>query len=515
MRRHIEPTKIRAALRRLRDDSGVGLATALSISFVVATLGGLWFTIGLHELDEVAFDASRTGAVNMADAGAREAMQRLATDAAFRSDAATADGADSGVTLGACDLTRVDATIDGSARQIGEYWYRASKVDPGNPSDRHYLIESWGWAPQHDRVQATVKKVVFEVELQPVGGGFNHALFAAEGGLIAGNRKEIYGDAYSGADLVISNFTRVFANDAGYPGDGNLEVYGDMYIGSGSNTDIAGSVSVNGYIDDRKGGTAYRGDVVMRHDNPASSLVGSYFKSATIDQTLFVAGPSTEVTGTVTAATEVYDATGLTPLPQISLPTFTWNPSDYSPAGQEWPTWAAFDTWYNANKGALSGAHYVRDPGAYTMDYGGAFLTGHFVLAFDGDLTIRKTPAGSSLAPAYIVWAGMQPTSDLTLAQSANSINGSVHHIGVTQGTFAATNQTTIYGALYGYQDASSNRLEIHFRPPPSEVVIGFEFDPALANRFLPEPGIWRETPPRVDGTGILKPGVGYYCNLP
>ena len=65
----------------------------------------------------------------------------------------------------------------------------------------------------------------------------------------------------------------------------------------------------------------------------------------------------------------------------------------------------------------------------------------------------------------------------------------------VTQGDFGASNQSTIYGALYGDGDISTNRLEIHFRPPPPEAIVGFEFDPSLADQFRPVPGVWREVP--------------------
>ena len=381
--------------------------------------------------------------------------------------------------------------------------------------DQHYVIEAWGWAPGHASRQAVAKKVVFEVELEPYGGGFYDALFASDGGLQAGNRKEIYGDAYSGGTMTIGNFTRVYANDGGYPGDGNLDVLGDFEVTSGSNVEIEGYVKVNGYIDDRKTETLYRNDVIVLHDNVASPYTATYFESATINETLFVAGPASEVTGSVTAGTEVYDATGIPPVPAVVLPTFRWDATDYSPAGTEWTSWSDFDTWYTANKGNLSGAHHIADASSYVLDFGGAYLDDHFVLAFDGSLTVKKTLTGSALAPAQIVLAGLQSDSDVLLAQSANSIEDVVHHLVVTQGDFGASNQSTMYGALYGDGDISTNRLEIHFRPPPPEAIVGFEFHPSLADQFRPVPGVWREVPPAVDNTGLQTQPSGYYCNLP
>ena len=412
-------------------------------------------------------------------------------------------------------MTAIQSQINLSLRQVGEFWYRAEKILPGDATDYRYLIESWGWSPGHDSRQAVAKKVTFEVELDPFGSGFEHALFASGAGLTAGNRKEIYGDMYSAQDLIIANFTRAYVNDSGYPGNGNLEVVGDFEITNGSNVDIEGYVKVNGYIDDDKVGSAYRDDVIILHDNPASARTVSYFRNATIDETLFAATPAVDVTGTYSAATEVYNATGIAPVPLLTLPTFTWNAADYSPVGTVWATWGAFDTWYSANKGALSGAHYVQDASSYLLDFNGAYLTEHFLLAFDGSLTVKKTPSGSALTPAQIVLIGMNTTSDIILAQSANSIENVVHHLIKTEGSFGASNQSTIYGAMYGYGDISTNRLEVHFRPPEDAIIGGFTFDPTATDYFRPIPGVWRETPPLVDAVGIKMEPSGYHCSLP
>ncbi len=500
--------------RRARDDRGVGMVTALGISFTVLALSTTWYALAIHEIEESAFDEHRTMAVNAAEAGLREAMHRLANESAFRTDATTVAGATAGTTSGDCSLVPISSDVDGVTTQLGEYWYRAVKVNPADPDDLRFLIDGYGWSPAHDRKQTVARQVRMEVELIPNGGGFFYALFAADGGLNAGNRKEIYGDIYTGENLTLSNYTRVYPNDSGYVGTGAINVYGDLSITGGSNVEAWGDVRVNGFIDDQKTGSHYLADVITLHDNPTTSYTETYFKNATVDGTFFTQGPASEVSGNLTAGTEVYNATGLTPVQDISLPTFTWDPLDYSPPGVTYATWGDFDAWYSANSGALSGAHYVTDTGPYTLDLGGAYLTDDFILAFDGDLTVKKTPSGSDLAPATIVLVGVQTTSKITLAQSSNSIEDVVHHLIVSYGEFAASQQSTIYGALYGEEDTSSNRIEIHFRPPNTDAVTGFEFDPALADNFIPQPWTWREIPPEVDATGVQN-GASYHCTLP
>lgn len=499
-------TDIRTMLRNVfrhtvGDDAGIGIAAALSVTFVIFVLGATWYSVSVHEVEEVGHDRNRATALNVAEAGAREAMYRLASnDNGFR-DAADGGQATSGITVTTCDLQSLQTVIDGTSKTVGEYWVRATPL----AGDMRYLIESWGWAPNHTGRQVAHKKVVLEIELVPVGAGFHYALFAADGGLRAGNRKEIYGDSYSGDDLALSNYTRIFANDDGYPGTGQALVYRDLLIGSGANVEIAGQVKVNGFVDDAKGSSfgTNGNDLVVLNDTTKSALTKSTFKKnqSSVGRNLQVAGPEASVTDPPSASGYVWNATGIPPAPQIALPSFVWDPNLYTAAGMtvyNWPNWSQFDSWHNANADDVHGAHFVNDSGTYTLDLGGDELSGDFVLAFKGDLTLRGSPSGvtdPSLAPATVALAGVEPTSNVTLASSSSSVEGQIHHLIYSAGTFEASQQTTIYGALYGDEDVSTQRLEIHFRPPNSPTISGFTFDPALADSFLPRPGTWREVP--------------------
>jgi hypothetical protein len=494
----------------LRRDEGIGIAAALAVAMVIFILGATWYSVSVHELEEVSYDRHLAEAVNVAEAGAREAMYLLASNEGGFRDAADGGSATSGITASTCDLDTLETVADGASEVLGEYWVRATPL----AAARQYLIESWGWAPDHSALQVVPKKVMIEIELVPIGGGFYYALFAADGGLTAGNRKEIYGDAYSGDDLAIGNFTRVYANDDGGPGVGQMLVYRDLLIGSGANVDIAGEVKVNGFVEDNKGsafGTS-GSDLIILNDDTLSALSKSKFKKnqASVGRELQVAGPDTTVTDPPSASSYVWEATGIPPVPPIGLPQFVWVAGAYTAKGMTEDTynsWADFDAWYDANDSALTGAHYVKDTGSYTLDMGGATLDGDFVLAFTGDLELIGTPSGVSdpaLAPATVVIAGIESTSDVTLSNSANSIEGQVHHLIYSGGTFGASQQTTIYGAMYGDKDISTNRLEIHFRPPSTSSIAGFTFDPALADSFIPRPGIWREVP--ADALGCALP---------
>jgi hypothetical protein len=85
-----------------------------------------------------------------------------------------------------------------------------------------------------------------------------------------------------------------------------------------------------------------------------------------------------------------------------------------------------------------------------------------------------------------------QETGRLTTANSVISADGVLHHLLYSAGEYDAANQTTIYGSVYGKEDVSTNRLEVHFRPPNEDLVKGFNFTVPEAVFFLPEPQVWR-----------------------
>lgn len=503
--------------RRLADEErGIGVVTALMVSFIVFSLGAVWYGLSVHELEEVSFDRNRTQALHAADAGAREAMYLLArTDPTTRIAANGTGEASSSPTGTTCSFTALQTLADGTPQTVAEYWFRITDATPSDTTDLAYFIESWGWAPRQDARQSSPKKVELEVTLFS-REGFEYAMFADVGGLAAGQRKEIYGDIYSAADLVFSNHTDLYDNGS-FPGDGNLEVYGNLTIEN--NTFIEGRVTVNGYIDDQHAGDTFVGDVIAVVDGPGLDASGNdaFFKKATVGGVVRLGGtiePTSEINGSTPGGPLVQGATGLEPVPLRGIPDFTWDKNDYTPQGNEYSNWSNFQTWYNnpANKASLSGAHYVADPGAYTWDLKDAQFGDDFLLAVEGDLTIRRNASltGTALPPVEVVVVGNRapgtlsagdPGSKVTMGQSFLSTND-LRFLIYSKGQFAAENLTTVYGTVYAREDVSSNKLILHYRRPETDALSGFDF---TAEGLDAEPGVWREVPSGVDQTGIIE----------
>lgn len=492
---------MRTLFRRLRsDEDGIGIMTALAVSFIVFALGATWYSLAVHELDQVAFDRNRTQSLNVAEAGAKEAIAKLTYDVDnWRTDAQSVGFVSTGILAGgACDIETLDTVVEGAVDGQGEYWVAVTKVD-----NLKYHVEAWGWSPNRTARGAVAKKVLLDVELVPLGG-FTNALFASKGGVIGSNFKTIYGDAYSGEDVTISSQTNVFKNDDPYRGQGTLTIYGDLTINNGSNVFVQSEVNVQGRINDLSASTQYGSTVQIRSDNSISAYLRSYFKKATVlGGEVKTADPALKAGSNIGGATLIPNANDLQPVPDVALPSFTFKAGDYT--GYTITYYAnlnAFRTYLAANPNNLKGVHVVASGDGSVVNFHQDKFTDNFVLIVDGSFEIQGTPKGGSTPtgdPATALIVMKNPAGTLTLGQNFQSVPGEVHHLVFSNGIVTSTNQSVIYGALYGYKDQTGNRLEIHFRPPAEGVIQGFEFDPQLADAFIPEPGDWRDVSPTAD----------------
>ncbi len=511
-------------MRRIRHllnrEDGVGIVTALSVAFIVFSLGATWYALAVHELDEVVADRHRTQALHAAEAGIREATAMLAFDTdGFRKDTDTLGRNDFGTTgppgSEVCTLRELRSTDLSFTEVHGEYWVTVEAL-----GDLRYQIDAWGWAPTHTARQSGERHIKLDVTLIPLGG-FKDALFAASGGIVGSNRKEIYGTVYSGNDLTLGNFTRVYRNDLPYAGDGSVRVYGDLLIPNGTNVEIRGDVETQGRVIDQNGST-FLADVVTRNwqNLGVMPLPQNSFKKAYIDGELKSAAARNPASTFTNVGLINDNVTDLEDLPQITLPKFTFNEPAYVAAGftvTHHANAAAMQIYIDANQNDLKGIHVI-DNGGGVVSFHQATYTDHFMLvvrkgaAPAGNIQVRGTPKAGSVpagGPATVVIITVDTGGLLELGQSFQSIPEEVHHLIFSNGDFASVNQTTVYGAVYGERDLSNNRLEIHFRPPDDNFIEGaFEFDPALADRFIAEPGLWD------NDSGAGSP-VTAFCALP
>ena len=488
-----------------KDENGIGIMTALMVSFVVFSLGAIWYSLAGHELDQVVFDRNRTQSVNVAESGAREAMAWLARDVnSFRTDAMALGVVTSGMSLGApnvCTIQQLTTVVDGAPRIQGEYWVRVTHL-----GDLDFHIESWGWAPNRAARQSVAKKVELDIELIQLDG-FRSALFAAGGGFVGGNRKIVYGDVYSGSDVSITNQTTILANDPGWLGDGTFNVYGNLAVNG--LLQVAGDVNVQGWVNDSTAGTEYFSSVLIRNDavNVPGGDTPNYMQSPEISNELKMVGtldPASSVTtGTglwIENATDLIDD----PVLEINLPFFDWDPATDPgryPGLIVHPTVGDFQAWLSANSANVEGVHYISSAAGEDIRWRTLTFTNHTLVVVNGSVTLRDAPAGGSTpsgVPATLAIVQKDPTGDLLLGRNFKSLNNELHHLLYSAGGVGSVTNSLVYGVVYGFEDVSTNLLEIHFRPPADEVVGEFEFDLKIRDTLIPEPRLWRDLPPTV-----------------
>ncbi len=201
----------------------------------------------------------------------------------------------------------------------------------------------------------------------------------------------------------------------------------------------------------------------------------------------------------------IVPASKVDPVPSILLPKFTWNPADYrSPRVWTGATAAKdFLDWLDANAdsvGSTDNAHLIEGDltGSRSLDLDRFKLAEDFVVVVNGEVEVEGVPKAADVTgpPVGLTIVANDPAGGLALDGALKmSDANNVHLLAYSKGTLSAGNLTKIYGAVYSDSDVTGNQLEVHFRPPTDAAIEGFTFDPSLADLFIPQPGVWRETP--------------------
>jgi hypothetical protein len=473
---------------RFQRDEGFGLITALMISFVVFILVTIWYGVSNHEINESAEDRASTAAINAAEAGAREMTYLLANDKAIRDSLDVSGAAYTTSPEGsACVYTELDSSGT-SADRVGEYWVRATKTVG---FDLRYRIEAWGWAPSHDASLHSEKKIDFEIELRPYGGGFDFAVFTGMNGYMGGNNKKVWGDIYSAENLEIDNSTTVLANDIPWPGTGAVSVVGDMTIGSSASSQFAGPVRVNGDIVDDKKNTLYQADVSI-------GGASSYLKQPTIVGSLKMRDTA-EPGGDLGDVNEVLTGVDWTPVTPLLLPSFDWSASPNKQTVSD-------TSWDPSELGVADQTTSYRMPdGDVTIDFSKTEFHGDVVIyvpAGNANLVRWQNVATDAADTPLSVAVVVGRASDSLFIAQGFTMTGTedIHFLGYSAGTVATENNSVIYGTIYGEGGNQGQRSYVHFRPMNDEIQAVFSFDPAAADQFIPQPRIWREVPADTPG---------------
>lgn len=429
------------ALRRFRraldDDRGVGVPAAIAVVMITFFLAATWVQLSEHSMGISSHERGREQALHTAEAGINQAMSRLTIDGAYAGESGTLPGG------------------------VGEYEITVAPVDPNDPDDNRRLITANSWSPSQSAPRAVQRTLEAQVDLESTDG-FDYAIFAANGGLTVKNRLESEGDIYSAAQIEAGNNSEVL---------GDVNALGSVTFGRGSV--IEGSIFSDG-------------DVFLGNN---AVVQGSVFAggNVTLENGAVVEG-DVQAGGNVTLGTnatvngQVAENSSPPPVTPESLPGFTWDATNYSPAPSTWSTTSDFrDHWLASVNADLpfSGHHKVEDTAVLDLDEKWA-MDGDVTIVSDGPVHIERDITNAT-------------TGTLDLVVVSNHADGIFIKNGVTipdsirvlffapNGLVEVNNNKHLTGAFYGKQVTVMNDMDVTYNPPDAP---GFSWEGAGDIRY-------------------------------
>lgn len=436
--------------RQAQDERGAGIVTALMITLVVFALGATWTSVGLHQVEISSYDRYREQALHAAEAGVNEALSRLASDYDWKGTAGV-------VTLG-------DST--------GEYEVTVSPVDPLDLDDLDRYVVAKGYAPSKAAARGAARQLEQQVRLDPADG-FNYALFASPGGVVGQNNSTISGDVYSAGDLSLANSSKYF---------GNVTAVGS--ITTSNNNTVGGNLHAGTFATIDNSQTTIQGDVLAGTN---ISGIGSVDGDA-------------QAGGTVTGVTVAGTTHQNNPPPDpvlLTMPTFTWDPANYSPAPPpDWTSASNFRTHWDSNKTAFSGHHRVKggDNASNKLALDKTWtMSGDVTLAADGPITLSRDVANGTSGDVVLTIISLSAqspaielTNNLTMPATVKIL------LYAPNGSIDFSQLKDFHGVVYGEELNLSQQFTLTHAPP---TVPGFSWSASSVTHFDVDVLTFREVP--------------------
>jgi len=426
-------------------EGGMALIMSISVAFVVFALGAVWIGLGTHQVTITGRDKLRDQARNVAEAGLNAGMSGLSADASFTGFGLTA------VTGGEFEVSVLPVSLD-----------------PSDP--RRYLVAK-GYAPTKAHPKRVARRLEQQVELLPTDG-FRYALFSSPGGITGAHRMTVNGDVYASGDLNLSNNATVA---------GSVTSLGSVTTSNSStiagDIDAADNVTLNNASTTVLGNVYAGGNVTMTGHVKGNVQAGGTISGGTVDGSRSPSSPPTP------------------PLPQ-TLPTFTWDPANY-PMVWDWATPSSFQTYWDANKSAFSGAHRIGCPAPCTtpIDLGSKWtITGDTTIVADGPVTLSRDMANGAGVPVTLTIVTFATDSGATPAILMSNNVALPDDVEVVfyapNGTVKFSNLKHFTGTVYASSIALDQQFTLTFKPVS---LAGFDFGVTSSSHFQIQAGAFKE----------------------
>ncbi len=428
-------------------EGGMALVLSMSVALVVFALGAVWLGLGTHQVTITGRDKLRDQARNVAEAGLNAAMSGLSADASFTGIGLTA--------------------VNGGEFEVSVL---PVSVDPSDP--RRYLVAK-GYAPTKASPKRVARRLEQQIELLPTDG-FRYALFSAPGGIAGANKMTVNGDVYAKGDLSLSNNATVA---------GSVTSLGS--VTTANNSTIAGNVqAVN--------------NVTL--DNSSTTVLGNVYAGGNVTMTGHVKG-SVQAGGTISGGTvdggRAQHSPPAPPAPQ-TLPTFTWDPANYTTVSN-WASPAAFNTYWSSHTAAFSGAHRISCPAPCTtaVNLGSKWtVTDDTTIVADGPISVSRDIANGAGHPVTLTIVSFASdtasTPAITMSNNVTLPDDMEVVYYANHGSVKFSNLKHFTGTVYASSIQLDQQFTLTFKPV---VLAGFDFGLTSSSHFQIQAGAFKEVP--------------------
>ena len=235
-------------------------------------------------------------------------------------------------------------------------------------------------------------------------------------------------------------------------------------------------------------------------DNASTTVLGNVYAGGDVTMTGHVKG-DVQAGGTISGGTvdgSRSPSSPPTPPGPQTLPTFTWDPANYA-AVWDWATPADFQTHWDTNKSAFSGAHRITCLTACTtpIDFASKWtITDDTTIVADGPVTLSKdmvNGAGRPVTLTIVTFAADNGTTPAVSMSNNVTLPDDVKVVFYApNGTVKFSNLKHFTGTVYSSSIALDQQFTLTFKPVS---LAGFDFGLTSSTHFQIQAGAFKEVP--------------------
>ncbi len=443
-------------VRRLADERGIAIITAMLVSMVVVTLGATSVTLAIHNSEASAYDRRRVQSVAAAEAGVNYYFSHLQSGSASTFQCSISQ------TMTTRPVARFDATVRFYDASGAELACPAGGTFTSSTEPAAALIRSVGKVAGTQAPERTMEAYVRLIGRPETP--FSDSVIYSNSSVTWPANVHVQGSD-SGATNVRINGNASFGS--------NTVIYGSAYV--------QGSLTMNGSAQVRRDAWA-NGSVLMKNSATVLGKATSSTSSITLQNSAKVYGDA-QAGKTISARTGAVGGLRIPnspqgPPPVGTFPAYVFNAQDWTDKGYAIQTFSGTSACTNAKNfvqnNIPSGDYVIRITEDCTMSFSKETVTlrGHLAIISDGGLALNtntKIVASGGPWNLHLIFGIDDSVAPCDISLGSNTkIDANIWTFFYTPCKISmASNAYVNEGQMFGGNIALSSNSGIHFRAVP------------------------------------------------